>query len=56
MIVTGEHEKKDEGCTGSRVKKIFSPGCGCGCGSGGGCCGTKFVPKAKKEESGQKEE
>ena len=26
MIVTGEHEKKDEGCIGSRVKKIFSPG------------------------------
>ena len=54
MIVTGEDEKKDEGCIGSRIKKLFSPGCGCG--SGGGCCGTKIVPKTKKEESGPKEE
>jgi hypothetical protein len=43
MTMTGENDKKDEGCIGSRIKKLFSPGCGCG------CCGTKIVPKAKKE-------
>jgi hypothetical protein len=47
--MTGENDKKDEGCIGSRIKKLFSSGCGCG--SGGGCCGTRIVPREKKEES-----
>jgi len=51
--MTDSNEKNEEGCIGSRVKKLFSSGCGCG--SGGGCCGTKIVPKAKKEESGPEE-
>jgi len=48
IIMTGENEKKDEGCVGSRIKKLFSSGCGC---EGGGCCGTRFVPKMKTEVS-----
>jgi hypothetical protein len=47
MTMKGENDKKDEGCIGSRIKNLFSSGCGCG----GGCCGTKIVPKEKKEES-----
>jgi len=46
--MTDETRKNEEGCIRSRVKKLFSPGCGCG--SGGGCCGTRIVPKEKKEE------
>ncbi|MCK8518514.1 hypothetical protein [Methanoculleus sp. 7T] len=38
------NDKKDEGCIGSRIKKLFSSDCGCG------CCGTRIVPKGKKEE------
>ncbi|MCM2465121.1 hypothetical protein DIC75_02105 [Methanoculleus sp. CWC-02] len=51
--MTGENEKKGEAKIGSRIKNLFSSGCGCG---GGGCCGTKIVPKAKKEEPETKEE
>jgi hypothetical protein len=54
MTMKGENDKKDEGCIGSRIKNLFSSGCGCG--GGGGCCGTKIVPKAKKEEPEMKEE
>lgn len=50
--MTGENEKKDEAKFGSRIKKIFSPGCGCG----SGCCGTRIVSKAKKDGSETKEE
>nr|WP_303715406.1 hypothetical protein [Methanoculleus marisnigri] len=41
----GENDRKDEGCIGSRIKNLFSSGCG------GSCCGTRIVPKEKKEES-----
>jgi len=52
--MTGENEKKDEAKIVSRMKNLFSPGCGCG--SGDGCCGTRIVPKAKKEEPEPNEE
>lgn len=39
--MTGGSEKKDEGCIGSGVKKLFSSGCG---------CGTWIVPKTEVSE------
>jgi len=54
MTMTDEKDKKEGTKIGSRIKSLFSSGCGCG--TGGGCCGTRIVPKAKKEESETKEE
>lgn len=45
IIMTDKNENKKIGGIGSRLKDIFSSECGCG----EGCCGTRIVPREKKE-------
>jgi hypothetical protein len=52
IIMTDKNENKNTGGIGSRLKTIFSSECGCG----EGCCGTRIVPKDKKEGPATKEE
>jgi len=49
--MTDKNENKNTGGIGSRLKNIFSSECGCG----EGCCGTRIVPKEKKEGPATKE-